>query len=311
MPRLSIGLPVYNGEAHLAEALDSLVDQTFGDFELIISDNASTDRTAAICRRYAARDSRIRYVRRARNVGATGNHNATAEMAESPLFKWAAHDDRYAPDLLERCVAVLDEHPSVIASHAWTALLDGEGRIGDRQRYPLATASPHAPERFRSALFDVGGDDAYAVFRTDVLRRVLPYGSYYRADRVLVGSLTLHGPFQQVPDWLYFRRDEPDRATRAPSVRAWCATMDPRRADRLRHPVPRLLAEYVLGYLTAIQRAPLSPADRRACRRLVGEWLATRARPRRLRTEEEPVPEVYTGPVGGVVESAVGGEASA
>jgi len=297
VPRLSIGLPVYNGERYLAEALDALLDQTFGDFELIVSDNASTDGTAAICRRYAARDRRIRYVRQTRNIGATGNHNATTEMARGPLFKWAAHDDRYAPELLERCVAALDANPAMIASHAWTAVIDGDGALRDRQRYPLATASPHAPERFRSALFDVGGDDAYAVYRTDVLRRVLPYGSFYRADRVLVGSLTLHGPFHQVPDWLYFRRDQPDRATRAPSVRAWCATMDPRRADRLRHPVPRLLGEYVAGYLAAVSRAPLSAADRRACYRLVGRWCASRARPRRLRRVPEPVPEVHTGPV--------------
>ncbi|WP_181782441.1 glycosyltransferase family 2 protein [Pseudonocardia pini] len=302
MPRLSIGLPVYNGEEYLAEALDALLDQTFGDFELIVSDNASTDRTAAICRRYAARDARIRYVRQTRNIGATGNHNATTEMAGSPLFKWASHDDCYAPDLLERCVAALDAHPGTIAAHAWTAKIDGDGAILDRYRYPLATASPHAPERFRSALFDVGGDDAYAVFRTDVLRRVLPYGSFYRADRVLIGSLTLHGPFHQVPDWLYYRRDQPDRATRAPSVRAWCTTMDPRRADRLRHPVPRLLAEYVLGYLRQIHRAPLSAADRRACYLLVGEWLGSRARPRRLHRGAEPEPEIHAGPTGERVE---------
>jgi len=296
VPRLSIGLPVYNGEAYLAEALDALLDQTFGDFELIISDNASTDRTAAICRRYAGRDTRIRYVRQPHNIGAAGNHNATTEMADSPLFKWASHDDRYAPDLLERCVAALDEHPSMIASHAWTALIDGEGTVRERYRYSLATASPHAPERFRSALFDVGGDDAYAVFRTDVLRRVLPHGSYYRADRVLVGSLTLHGPFHQVPDWLYFRRDHPQRATRTSTVRSWCATMDPRRASRLRHPVPRLLAEYVAGYLRAVRRAPLTPADRRACSLLVGEWLASRARPRHLHRADEAVPEIVTLP---------------
>lgn len=292
MPRLSIGLPVYNGEAYLADALDALRDQTFGDYELIISDNASTDRTAEICGRYAARDARIRYVRQTRNLGATGNHNATTELATGELFKWASHDDRYAPELLERCVAALDERPAAIAAHAWTAVLDEHGAVRARHRYTLATDSPSAPERFRSALFDVGGDDSYAVFRTDVLRRVLPYGSYYRADRVLVGSLTLHGPFHQVPDWLYLRRDHAGRATRSHAVRDWCTTMDPRRASRLRHPVPRLLAEYVAGYLLAVRRAPLSPADRRACYRLVREWAVSRGRPRRLRTRPEVEPEV-------------------
>ena len=110
-PRLSIGLPVYNGENYLAESLDALLGQSFEDFELIISDNASTDGTAAISRRYERLDSRVRYVRQPRNVGLAPNHNIVVEQARGELFKWASHDDVYGRELLERCVVALDENP--------------------------------------------------------------------------------------------------------------------------------------------------------------------------------------------------------
>ncbi|MFF9066712.1 glycosyltransferase family 2 protein [Streptomyces sp. NPDC014891] len=278
-PRLGIGLPVYNGEEYLAEALDALLGQTFEDFELVISDNASTDGTRDICRKYAARDSRIRYIRLTRNIGAAPNHNYVFTQCRGELFKWASHDDLYARDLLRRCVDALDERPEVILAHADQAVIDGDGRVKVPYDYTLATASPRAPERFRSMLFEPGGDDFYGVMRADVLRRVRPHDSYHHADRTFVSEIGLHGPFHQVPELLYFRRDHPTRAERAnPSKRSRCVNLDPRRAGLL-HPTPRLLAEYVWGFVAAIRRAPLTPADRRACYGHLVSWAASRARP--------------------------------
>ena len=99
-PRVSIGLPVYNGENFLEFALDSILGQTFQDFELIISDNASTDATESICRRYAAKDSRIRYYRNPNNQGAAQNYNRVFALARGEYFKWAAHDDVCKPNYL-------------------------------------------------------------------------------------------------------------------------------------------------------------------------------------------------------------------
>ena len=93
VPRLTVGLPVYNGEKYLAESLEALLGQSYEDFELIISDNASTDGTADICRRYEKQDSRIRYVRQPRNIGLAPNHNFVLEQAREELFKWAYHDE--------------------------------------------------------------------------------------------------------------------------------------------------------------------------------------------------------------------------
>ena len=243
VPRLSIGLPVYNGENYLAESLDSLLGQTYEDFELIISDNASTDGTADICRRYEREDSRIRYVRQPRNIGCAPNHNFIVDEARGDFVKWASHDDLYARDLMERCVDALDAYPHVVLAHAWTAMIDGSGAVTEAIEYPLATASSSAPQRFRSMLFDDGGDDTGGVVRAKVLRQTSLLGSFHHADRTITTELALHGPFHQVPGWLYFRRDHPERAERAcPTVRTRCANLDPRRANRLRHPVARLYA---------------------------------------------------------------------
>jgi hypothetical protein len=139
-------------------------------------------------------------------------------------------------------------------------------------------------------LFTVGGDDFYGVMRTEVLRRTPLNGSYHHSDRTLVAELALNGPFHQVSERLFFRRDHPDRAERAqPTKRARSANMDPRRANRLRHPMVRLLAEYVWGFISAIRRAPISDAERRRCYGYLAQWLASRALPgRSKRMEDRP-----------------------
>jgi glycosyltransferase involved in cell wall biosynthesis len=288
-PRLTVGLPVYNGENYLAESIEALLGQTYADFELLISDNASTDGTAEICRHYEKADARVQYFRQPRNVGLAPNHNFVVDRARGEYFKWASHDDLYARDLLERCVEALDSHPRVVLVHAWAAMIDGFGNVTNAFVYPLATASPRAPERFRSVLFDEGCDDDGGVMRTAVLRSVARKDSYHHADRTIIAELSLHGPFYHVPDWLYFRRDHPERAERAcPTVRARCANMDPRRADPLRHPLPRLYGEYIWAYVSGIRHAPLSSAERRQCYGHLAAWFASRAVPDRVRRDEAP-----------------------
>ncbi len=297
-PRLSIGLPVYNGERYLAESLDSLLGQSYENFDLIISDNASTDGTAGICRRYKKQDSRIRYICQPRNIGAACNHNFVVAQARGELFKWASHDDLYARDLLKCCIEALDEYPHFVLAHSWTALIDGAGLVTETIEHSLGTASLRAPERFRSLLYAKAGDEGVGVARTKVLSSTSLHGSYHHADRTITAELALHGPFYQVPDALYMRRDHPDRAERAcPTVRTRCANMDPRRADRLWHPVVRLYAEYLLGYAAAIRRAPLSPADRQECYRHLVQWTFSRALPGRTRRAGEPGPGSVKAPL--------------
>jgi glycosyltransferase involved in cell wall biosynthesis len=285
-PRLTLGLPVYNGERFLAASLDALLAQTFTDFELIISDNASTDRTSAIVQQYARSDPRVRCIRHPQNMGSTFNHNVVVQEARGQYFKWVSDDDLYAPDLLQRCMQAFDAHPEIVSAHSWTAIIGEDGQGIHTVDYPLTTDVASAPERFRSLLYTEGGDDIYGIIPMSVMRRIAPYGSYHLADRTFVAELALQGPFYNVPDFLYFRREHANQVTAAGqrSKRSRCARWDPRRANRWRHPVVRLVGEYLLAYVVAIWRAPISWADRRACLRHLIVWVlghAQRVRPPR------------------------------
>jgi glycosyltransferase involved in cell wall biosynthesis len=108
MKKITIGMPVYNGAQYLSAAIESILAQSYGDFDLLISDNASTDGTEEICRTYGKNDQRFRYIRQPQNVGAAANHNLLVSMTDSLYFKWAAHDDLLAPGFLATCVDVLD-----------------------------------------------------------------------------------------------------------------------------------------------------------------------------------------------------------
>jgi len=127
-PKVSIGMPVYNGEPFIREALDSLLAQTFTDFELIISDNASTDGTEAICREYAARDARIRYVRQAENRGVGANFKFVLEEAVGGYFMWTAVDDRLsADDYLQQLLRNLG--PGVDYAFPDISITDSRGKV--------------------------------------------------------------------------------------------------------------------------------------------------------------------------------------
>jgi len=128
-PTLSIGMPVFNGARYLQEAIESLLTQTFVDFELIISDNASTDPTREICLENARRDSRIRYVRQSHNVGGPRNWNFVAEEACGRYFKWASANDLHDRKFVERCLNLLDEDRQIVLCYADTMLIDEHGVV--------------------------------------------------------------------------------------------------------------------------------------------------------------------------------------
>jgi glycosyltransferase involved in cell wall biosynthesis len=285
VPRLSVVLPVYNGANFLAESLEALLGQTYEDFELIISDNASNDETADICQRYVRQDSRIRYIRQPHNIGLSPNHNFVIRQARGELVKMASHDDLYARDLLKRCIDALDGHPEAVLAHSWEARIDPAGKVIKALKYSVAVDAPRAPDRFRSMLFDGWDDYTYGVIRTKVLLRTHLLRSHHLADRTINTELSLQGPFHMIPDWLYFRREHPGRTSEHPgratpyTVRTRSAGLDPRRANRIKHPVVRLYGEYVWGYIAAIRSAPLSSAQRQECYRHLARWLAWRFPP--------------------------------
>ena len=211
--------------------------------------------------------------------------------------QWFAAARRHgrAPQLEALALSTaLDSRPEIVLAHAWTAFIDSDGKVTNAIDYPLTTDAADPAERFRSLLYTHGGDDFYGVIRTPVLRRIKPFGSFHWADRTIVAELALQGPFYNVPELLYFRRDHPTRATRVGSdIRRRCTTLDPKRANRWRHPAARLLGEYLLAYASAIWRAPISPADRMRCSKELAVWIARHANPKyKERLLESPDPAV-------------------
>jgi glycosyltransferase involved in cell wall biosynthesis len=270
-PRVSVGLPVYNGERFLAAALDSLLGQTCADFELIISDNASTDGTEAICRRYAERDVRVRYVRSDENRGAAWNHNRVVELAQAPYFKWAAHDDICAPEFLERCADGLDRAPAVVLCYPQTVLID-EG--GQRVRACADRCAPVSSDpfvRFRELMRTLAlSNPMYGVIRTSVLRRTPLIGPYPASDLVLLGELALRGPFELLPDTLFFRRDHPQKSSRSnPGAAALASWYDPSKQGKVVLRNWRLFFEYLLS----ITRTPMGLSARARCYVYMLHWL--------------------------------------
>lgn len=278
-PLVSLGLPVYNGENFLAEAIEAILAQSFTDFELIITDNASTDTTAAICEHYAAHDPRIRYYRNEHNLGAAPNFNLAFEFARGKYFKWVAHDDLLAPTFLARCVAVLEEDPTVVVAFSKVAVIDETGRQIDEYYTPLETEHPSASRRYRSLLIDWHMCfDIFGLIRTDLLRQTPLMGSYGHGDGVLLARLALWGRIHNVDEYLFYSRRHEEQSMRqfgyaidegGNDYHAYAEWFDPANKGKLTMPQWRILREY----LRALWETPVDAATKLRCHLHIARWM--------------------------------------
>ena len=259
-PLVSIGVPVYNGERFLAQALDSLLGQTLQDFELIISDNASTDGTADICLDYAARDARIRYVRQPSNIGGPRNWNFVALEARGRYFKWASADDFCDPRMLEKCVAVLSADPSVVLCYGRACIVDEE--TGEQRPFArdVSAVDSRPSERFKSVFRSLllTGNPQQGVIRLDVLRRTPLEPLYPQGDMVLMAELALRGRLVLLPDILFYRRLGP---------RTWSMHLQPTELQAFFYPgfgsTPRRdRLRLYRDYVKSILRAPITASEK-------------------------------------------------
>jgi glycosyltransferase involved in cell wall biosynthesis len=213
-PILSVGVPVYNGERYLRATLDSILAQTVSDLELIISDNASTDGTEAICRGYAEADPRIRYTRLDSNIGAARNYARVFALASGDFFKWNNADDPIGPTFVERCLEVLRRDPGVVMAYPKTRLIDDTGAAIADFDDNLHLMSDAPSRRFMQVMEVRGLSNAmYGVVRREVMARTRLMGSFIGSDWVFVAELALHGRFYEVPEVLFFRRMHADSFT--------------------------------------------------------------------------------------------------
>jgi glycosyltransferase involved in cell wall biosynthesis len=280
-PQISIGLPVFNGQKYLAEMLDSLLAQTYSDFELIISDNCSTDATPQICLDYQAKDSRIRYYRSRRNMGGAWNYNRVFALSSSEYFKWVADDDVYAPEFLEKCVRVLDQDPSTVLCYTKTNIIDKEGTVVGSHDYE--TTHSHGMGNLSSRMSHMRFGDLismlypmqaiFGVIRRSTLERTHLMGNYIGSDRNLLVEIGLIGRIKEIPEYLFFYREHP-RAYRnvspwwqpnAPLLSKW---WDPTRTQKI------IYTYNLLEYFRSVRYVQLSLLERALCYAQIIKWFA-------------------------------------
>jgi glycosyltransferase involved in cell wall biosynthesis len=289
-PLVSVGLFVYNGERFLEETLDSILNQTLTDFELIISDNASTDRTGEIAQAYAKRDDRIRYYRNEKNIGAGRNIQRVCELATGKYFKWAAADDLLEPDFLRRCVEILESDPGCVVTQASTKQVDENGTFIKNYVTPVKADSNDPVARFREMLLiNHNCYQIFGVMRICALHQIPPQGIYMSADRVLLARMSLLGRFYEVPEYLFISRRHSQQSSKTRPVRLTQPRFrltnrqgqlgnpplewwDPAKARTISFPEFRELLEYFLS----IYRAPLGAGQKLRCYSMLLPWIKTR-----------------------------------
>jgi len=274
MPLLTIGLPVHNGQAFIAACLESLLAQSFGDFEIVIGDNASNDATREIYESYAAKDRRISVIRNAHNLGAAGNFNMLARECRSKYFKWAAADDLLDPTYLKKCIDVLEKSDQTILCHTKTIPIGSDGnplqqdpdthefmaeygklRLGESPD-PLGSADD-VYNRFQSVAIDmIRCFDIFGIIRNSALAESNLFGPYYGCDRVLLIELSMKGRFHRIEEPLFFKREHADQSSNLADDREkqrWIASTS-------RAPMPfviprEIIARVLRSNLAASQKA--------------------------------------------------------
>lgn len=280
VPLVGIALPVYNGENFVAQAIQCMLDQTFSDWEMVISDNASTDRTLSICREFADHDRRIRIYQSPRNMGVSFNFNQAYRLSRGRFFKWITHDDLFAPEFIETCIQELETDERVVLAFPRIAYVDADGRLLRRQSSDLSILGETGESRVRR-LMELAAQSAdifwthYGLIRREVLEQTRLVGLYGGGDQTLILELALRGCFKQVPKDLFFRREHSAAATLRVSWtardRAKFHYADDRR--RLVFPYCRMLKEHLIS----VMNGPIPFWDRLRCahsvmKRFVRQW---------------------------------------
>lgn len=259
VPILTIGLPAYNAAATIGPSIESLLAQTFGEFELLVSDNASTDGTREVVEAYVRADPRVRYLRQSENIGANGNYSHLVRVARGEFFKWAASSDLCAPTFVEKCVTALATRPDAVLAVPRTCTFVGDPSTAKRYDHDIEIIDATPSARLRALNSSLRLNNVLnGVVRLDALRRTRLIEPYYGADIVLVGHLALLGKILLVDEPLFFRRMEVSAAT---------ALQDPVACRR--HHYPRLSARVLFqdwkrqyGWLRAGAATPMSFAEK-------------------------------------------------
>jgi glycosyltransferase involved in cell wall biosynthesis len=259
-PRVSVGLPVYNGQVYLAETISSILSQDFEDFELIIADNCSTDNTIDLVRSFAANDDRVRLLRSDKNVGAARNYNRLVHVARGELFKWAGYDDLLSSSYLTECVGALDARPEAVLAFPSTVIIDGDGaRVRDYEdRLELLDRRPW--RRVADYAHRVNLCNAcFGVMRREVMLTTGLIRPYVSSDIAFLAEMAARGTFVQVRQRLFYRRVHTGSSRQGTTTLAEVAHWFDTSATRAPM-APR--ARLFVGTVAALASSPVSTMER-------------------------------------------------
>ncbi|MDT8340396.1 MAG: glycosyltransferase [Longimicrobiales bacterium] len=255
-----MGLPIYNGARHAKQCIESLLDQDFEDFRIIISDNASTDATSEICLHYAAHDSRIEYRRNATNIGLAANFNLVFGLCRSKYFRWATADDFVSRDMLSDAVRVMEDDSGLALCYPRARFVDSTGTDIAPWSDSLHLMQKDPVDRFKAVLSGIGRVHHHlGLMRSAIVRRTGLFSKHVASDTVLIAELSLYGRFYQIPRYQFFRRLHEGSSSWAPTSETHQARLyHPTDIDRI--PFNRWRLHGRLIHVVA--QSPLATVDR-------------------------------------------------
>jgi glycosyltransferase involved in cell wall biosynthesis len=198
---VTIGIPVYNSEKYISGALDGVINQSYKNFKVIISDNASTDNTAEICRKYSAKDNRIEVIVQEQTLDVISNFNFLLKNAETPFFIWLAADDRWEPQFLEKTLSVLKSNSD--CGLVFSDFIIKNHVTEESVKRDISSRVSNVPFiRFIFSLIDMQSNLVYGLFRTEYLKQK-GLSNFDYADVDLILDLSVRKKIRIIDDYLF------------------------------------------------------------------------------------------------------------
>lgn len=278
-PRVGIGMPVYNCAPYIGQAIESHLAQTFGDFELVITDNQSTDGTEEVCRRYVSLDRRVRYLKNEANLGGPGNFRRAFRHCRGEYHKWSTADDWWGPTFLAQALEILDRDSETVVVYPRTVMVDDAGHETGRYDDALHLRDDRPSQRFIQLYNTVTLCHAHlGLIRRDVMARTALIGRELASDIRFLAELSLYGKFHVLPEYLFYRRfHQTSSSWNRTDLERQTAYYAPRGSGFRFHTWRRYGA-----LLRAVARAPIAPGEKLRLLRYLG-GLMKRQRGRLLR----------------------------
>lgn len=266
-PEVSIGLPVFNGANYVAEAIESVLDQSHKNFELVICDNASTDNTHDMCSGYARNDSRVRYIRNETNIGAAKNYDLVWHKSRGKYFKWLAHDDRILPEYVEQTVSALKQDPSVVLCNSVVDYIDHNGdHLGYYRSVITRAAGDEPSERFAAIILRLHTCvDFFGMMPRSAMEGSLLHKAFRGSDRAFLAQMALRGRLLQLSEPLVQMRQHSEQYSQLRNTRQQVSWQDPSRSRRNELSILTLYRTY----RELVNTESMTEMERKECRKVL------------------------------------------